>query len=161
MYAKLISETSIDRNVPHKATIGNRIVVGQLPADYLASLGFFPLDESPAPTPKDGYHAESRYAYDDAENPSRILQTWVEVENPPPPPRSLSKRRLYDALNSLGLWNQTQEYMETTGSWMVFTLATTLDEDDPLIVQAIAALKVSLGLTDEQVESIISASVAE
>jgi hypothetical protein len=45
-YAKLITETAIDRNPPRRATIGGALVVGVLPADYLATLGYFPLDES-------------------------------------------------------------------------------------------------------------------
>ena len=47
------------------------------------------------------------------------------------------------------------------GCWEDWQYATTLDADDPLIVAAVAALKQSLGLTDEQVEAILAASVAE
>ena len=65
------------------------------------------------------------------------------------------------ALDAAGIWTPVKSYMEQVGAWTDFDLATTLDEDDPLIVAAVAALKAQLGLTDEQVEAILAASVAE
>ena len=113
------------------------------------------------PEPREGYHFERRFAYDSDEAPTRIVQSWVEVEDPPAPPRSLSKRKLYRALGAAGIWEGAKSYMESAGCWEDWQYATTLDEDDPLIVAAVAALKQSLGLTDEQVEAILAASVAE
>lgn len=154
-YAKLLSATAIDRNVPRQGRDANgRMIVGQLPASVLATMDFFPLDETPAPEPPSGCHMEARYALAEG----RIAQTWAAVEDPPPPPRSLSKRKLHDALDALGLWTPVQEYMEATGKWLIFSLSTTLDEDDPLIVEAIAALKIALGLDAATVEGIIAAA---
>jgi hypothetical protein len=160
-YARLINETKIDTNAPRSAVIDGSTVCGQLPEDYLNSIGWYRLDELPGPNPRDGYHLEPRYAYDDAENPTKIEQAWVEVEDPPAPPRSLSKRKLYRALGAAGIWEGAKSYMESAGVWEDWQFATTLDEDDPLIVAAVAALKQSLGITDEQVEAILAASVAE
>jgi hypothetical protein len=156
-YAKLLSETAIDRNVPHKAYINNRLVVGELPADYLATQGFYPLEESETPTPREGNHYEARYAFEDM----HIQQTWVEVENPPPPPRTFSKRKLYRALSAAEVWTAAKAYMEGDGVWEDWEYATTLDEDDPLLIAAVSALKTQLGLTDEQVEAILEASKIE
>jgi hypothetical protein len=160
-YAQLISETRIDTNAPRSAVIDGSTVCGQLPEDYLNSIGWFRLEETPAPEPREGYHFEARYAYDSAEAPTRVVRSWAEVQDPPPPPRSLSKRKLYRALGAAGIWEGAKSYMEGAGVWEDWQFATTLDEDDPLIVAAVAALKQSLGLTDEQVEAILAASVAE
>jgi hypothetical protein len=160
-YAKLISETRIDTNAPRSAVIDGSTVCGLLPEDYLNSIGWYRLEETPAPEPREGYHYEARYAYDSAEAPTRVVRSWVEVQDPPPPPRSLSKRKLYRALGAAGIWEGAKSYMESAGCWEDWQYATTLDEDDPLIVAAVAALKAQLGLTDEQVEAILAASVAE
>ena len=156
-YAKYISETRIDQNLPSKAAWEGRLVTGDITIfpGLPESLGFLPYDAAPMPEPPAGYHAEARYAVEDG----RVKQSWVEVQDPPPPPRSLSKRKLYIALKAQGIWAAVKSYMEAAGCWEDFSLATTLDEDDPLIVAAIAALKVDLGLTDEQVAAIIDASV--
>lgn len=161
MYARIISETKIDTNAPRSAVIDGSTVCGQLPEDYLNSIGWYRLEETPAPEPREGYHFEARYAYDSAEAPTRVVRSWAEVQDPPPPPRSLSKRKLYRALGAVGIWKGAKSYMESAGCWEDWQYATTLDEDDPLIVAAVAALKQSLGLTDEQVEAILAASVAE
>ena len=161
MYARIISETQIDTNAPRSAVIDGSTVCGLLPEDYLNSIGWYRLEETPAPEPREGYHFEACYAYDSAEAPTRVVRSWVEVQDPPPPPRSLSKRKLYRALGAAGIWEGAKSYMESAGCWEDWQYATTLDEDDPLIVAAVAALKQSLGLTDEQVEAILAASVAE
>jgi hypothetical protein len=160
-YARLIDQTTISTNPPRSAVIDGSTVCGQLPEDYLNSIGWYRLEETPAPEPREGYHFEARYAYDSAEAPTRVVRSWAEVQDPPPPPRSLSKRRLYRALSAAGIWEPVKAYMESVGAWTDFDLATTLDEDDPLIVAAVAALRQSLGLSDEQVEAILTASVAE
>ena len=161
MYARLISETKIDTNAPRSAVIDGSTVCGQLPDDYLNAIGWYRLEETPMPEPREGYHFEARYAYDSDETPTRVVRSWAEVQDPPPPPRSLSKRKLYRALGAAGIWEGAKSYMESAGCWEDWQYATTLDEDDPLIVAAVAALKQSLGLTDEAVEAILAASVAE
>jgi hypothetical protein len=161
-YAKLISETKIDTNAPRSAVIDGSTVCGQLPEDYLNSIGWYRLEETPAPEPREGYHFEPRYAYDSAEAPTRVVRSWAEVQNPPPPPRSLSKVKLMRALKARSLWLPVKAFIEASEDYAdEWALSTTLDEDNALIVSAIAALKQSLGLTDEQVETILSASVAE
>lgn len=157
-YAKFISETQIDRNVPRVATYNGTTYRGDLwdVPGCLESLGFLPIDEQEPPEPQAGCHVEPRYALAEG----RIAQTWVQVEDPKLP-RSLSKRKLYRALAAEGVWPAVKGYMESAGCWEDFQLATTLDEDDPLIQDAVVALKASLGLTDEKVEALLAASVAE
>lgn len=160
-YARIISTTSIDRNPPRYATIDGRAVAGELPADYLATLGYYPLDESaPAPTLPDGYHAEPRYAYDDAETPTRVVRSWEVVADPPAPPHSFSKRKLYRAFVARGVWPQVKAWMEAQGVWEDWEYATTLASDDPLMVTAIPAIQQLMGLTDtEMAEILVSCEV--
>lgn len=161
-YARLISETRIDTNAPRSAVIDGSTVCGQLPEDYLNSIGWYRLEETPMPEPREGYHFEARYAYDSAEAPTRVVRSWAEVQDPPPPPRSLSKVKLMRALKARELWFPVKAFIEASEDYSdEWELSTTLDEDNELIVSAIAALKAQLGLTDEQVEAILAASVAE
>ena len=161
-YAHIITPSSISTNPPREATIDGRQVKGELPEPYLNSLGWYRLDTTPAPDTQDGYHAEPRYAYDSDETPTRIVQSWEVVQDPPPPPRSLSKVKLMRALKSKGLWLPVKTFIAASEDYAdEWELSTTLDEDNELIVSAVAALKAQLGLTDEQVEEILSASVAD
>lgn len=162
MYARIISETKIDTNAPRSAVIDGSTVCGQLPEGYLNSIGWYRLEETPMPEPREGYHYEARYAYDSAEAPTRVVRSWVEVQDPPPPPRSLSKVKLMRALKARSLWIPVKAFIEASEDYAdEWALSTTLDEDNALIVSAVAALKAQLGLTDEQVEAILAASVAE
>ena len=160
-YAELVSETSIRRDAPRVATIDGVLVTGELPEPYLNSLGWYRLRETPAPDAREGYHVERRYAYDDAGAPTAIVESWVEVQDPPPPPRSLSRKKLRDAFVELGVWNAVRDYLQTSDKWEIFLLSTTLDEDNELVQEAIGALRETFGLSQEQIESILSASVAE
>ena len=160
-YAKYVSETQIDRNIPRRADWQGTVIVGDITTvpGLPESLGFLPLHETPMPEQPapEGSHYEPRYSVIE----ERIAETWVAVPDPPTPPRTFSKRRLYRALSAAEVWTPAKAYMEQAGVWEDWEFATTLEEDDPLIVAAIAALKQQLGLTDEQVEAILAASVAE
>ena len=160
MYARLISETQIDTNVPRTAAWEDRLVTGDITIypGLPESLGFLPYDAEPQPEPPVGYHEEARYAVEDG----RIKQSWVEVQDPPPPPRSLSKVKLMRALKARSLWLTVKAFIAAREDYSdEWELSTTLDEDNELVVAAVAALKAQLGLTDEQVEQILAASVAE
>lgn len=161
MFAHILSPTAIDRNPPRSAVIDGAFVCGTLPEPYLNSQGWYRLVETPMPTARDGYHYEFRFAYDDAGAPTAILKSWIEVENPPAPPRSLSRKKLRDAFVELGVWNAVRDYLQTSDKWEIFLLSTTLDEDNELVQEAIGALRETFGLSQEQIESILSASVAE
>lgn len=159
-YAKLISETAIDRNPPRSAVIGGRRVSGELPAVYLATLGYYPLDEAPAPAepPAPGMHWEARYALAEG----RVAQTWTAVADPPPPPRSLSKVRLMRALKARNLWAPVKGFIMSSETYAdEWELSTTLDEDHDLVKNAVGALRTQLGLDDATVAGLLDESVAE
>jgi len=168
MYAKLISTTQIDRNAPRSAVIDGRYVTGELPEPYLNSQGWYRLETTPAPETQDGYHAEPRYAYDNDETPTRIVQSWEVVQDPPTPPRVFSKLKLKMALAQAGLLQQFLavlqgvELIEGSGYMAsdAFADAVNLSEANDGFKAAVKAAKNALGVTDEDVERILSASVA-
>ena len=163
-YAKLISETAIDRYPPRHARLPDgRTVSGELPADYLATLGYYPLRETPAPAPAEGCHVEPRYALDGGE----VVQGWVQVENLPPPPRTISKFRLKLAIASKGFLPQFEQLLASVevlpgySGAAAFADAVTLDEDNQKFKEAVEEVRERFGLTAEEVEEILAASVAE
>lgn len=167
MYAKLIDQTTISTNPPRSATIDGRSVTGELPEPYLNSIGWYRLDTTPAPETQEGYHAEPRYAYDNDEAPTRIVQSWEVVQDPPPPPRTISKFKLKLAIASKGFLPQFEQLLASVevlpgySGAAAFADAVTLDEDNEKFKDAVKAVKSQFGLTDEQVEQILSASIAD
>jgi len=73
-------------------------------------------------------------------------------------PRVFSKRRIFRALLDAGIWEQVKAYMETAGVWEDWQYATTLDEDDPLLVSAIGKLQREIGLSPDDLERILAAA---
>jgi hypothetical protein len=69
-----------------------------------------------------------------------------------------SKRRIFRALLDAGIWEQVKAYMETAGVWEDWQYATTLDEDDPLLVSAIGKLQREIGLSPDDLERILAAA---
>ncbi len=172
MYARFISETEIDTNVPDTYIGPNgEYVVGDLTTrpDVMNALGFYLVQETPMPEPRIGYHYERRYAYDDLETPTAILQTWIEVEDPPAPPRTFSKLKLKMALAQAGLLQQFLDVLQGVelieGSGYMasdaFADAVNLSEANDGFKAAVQAAKNELGVTDEDVERILAASVAD
>ena len=167
MYAHLISPTAISTNPPRSAVIDGAQVVGELPEPYLNSQGWYRLEETPAPEPREGYHAEPRYAYDNDEAPTRIVQSWEVVQDPPPPPRVFSKLKLKGAIATAGLLPAFKELlsgMEVAPGYTAkeaFDDAVNLSEAHPKFADAITVAKQTLPVTDEQIEAILAASVAD
>ena len=91
-------------------------------------------------------------------------ETWRRVyevrELPPPPPRTFSKYKLVGALMAANVWPQVKEWLlAQDGAYDLYLAAEDISEDEPLLAQGIAAVKQLLGWTNEQVESVLAASV--
>lgn len=124
-------------------------------SDY-AKIGAYPRGTDEVPTPpegkvavNDGFELKdgkwvSKYRFDDV---------------PPTRPRSFSKRKLYNAFKSRGLWDSVVSYMESAGVWEDWEYSTTLDEDDELMTAAIEALSAQIGAAT--MEAILSEGDAE
>ena len=157
MFAHILSPTAIDRNPPRSAIIDGAFVCGTLPREYLATLGYYPLVETPAPAPAEGCHVEPRYALVGGE----VVQSWAQVENPPPGPRVFSKLKIVSALMSANLWDQAKAYIEGAGLYDLYLAAVTFREDNPYFKQGLKDLQDALGVPDVQVKEILAASVAD
>lgn len=167
MYAHLINQTTISTNPPRSAIIDGRSVTGELPEAYYNSQKWYRLTETPAPETQDGYHAEPRYAYDSEEAPTTIVQSWEVVQDAPPPPRVFSKLKLKGAIATAGLLPAFKEMlsgMEVAPGYTAkeaFDDAVNLSEAHPKFADAVAVAKQILPVTDEQIEAILAASVAD
>ena len=75
--------------------------------------------------------------------------------------RKLSKLKLYAALKNAGVWAQVKAYLEANDLWDAFLLAQIVDEQNGDFQAGLKTLQESLGLTDDQVEEILSACVAD
>lgn len=166
-YAKFVSETRIDRNVPREAMWNGSTIRGDITTvpGLPESLGFLLFDATPQPEQPapEGSHYEPRYSVID----ERVAETWVAVPDPPPPPRTFSKFKLKLAIANAGFLPQFEQMLAQvevlpgyTGA-AAFADAVTLDEDHPKFAAAVSLAKTEFGLTDEQVEAILAASVAE
>ena len=166
-YAKFISETNIDRNLPHYATWQGRVYTGDLSAipGLPESLGFLPLDETAEPeTPApEGSHYEARYA----ETDGRIAQSWIAVADPPAAPRVFSKLKIKGAIATAGLLTAFKQLLEGIivaedyTAAEAFNDAANISEAHPGFAAAVTAAKAALGVTDEQVEAILAAATLE
>ena len=123
-YAKILSATVISLNVPKSAIIDGALVVGTLPRDYLASIGWFPLVETPMPAPEEGYHYERSYELKGDE----IMTIWTKVENPPPPPRTWTPLSIKRACRER--WNALRDALQEADIYEDFIMAEELREDD-------------------------------
>lgn len=171
MYARFISETKIDTTIPkHGRDAQGRLVTGDLSRrpDVLALLDYHPVDEEDMPsTVVEGRHYEKRYSPPGSND--AIVQYWVLVDDPQPviPNRSISKYKLKLEIAKLGLLDRFREMLsgiEVAPGYdglEAFNDATTLDENNELVVDAKRALRDNFGLTDDEIEGIVSESVAE
>ncbi|MBO7688620.1 MAG: hypothetical protein J6V72_19740 [Kiritimatiellae bacterium] len=123
-YAKIISPTVISLSVPRSAVIDGELVVGTLPRDYLASIGWFPLNDTPRPEPEEGYQYERSYERQGDE----IVAIWTKVQNPPPPPRTWTPLSIKRACAER--WPALREALQEADIYEDFIMAKELREDD-------------------------------
>lgn len=162
-YAKFINETTLDYRIPTSLDYEGSHYIGDLTRypNVLSALNFFPIEnaDQEVPVPEPGYHLEERYAL----SSNIIIRSYITVEDPPVYRNlSLSKRKLMLNFKGLGIWEQVKQFMQTTNDyWDNWEASTTLDEQEEMMQAAIAALKTAFSLSEEDVENIITSSVAE
>ncbi len=114
-----------------------------------------------------GGYPEGDYnvVYDPEDSGREYMETDIPVDAPPPPEpgfRELSRVKLYRKFRSMGIWEQVKAWMQSQdGVWEEWEYSTTLDEDNELVMGAKAALKSDFGLTDDQIETIVSESTVD
>lgn len=156
MYAKYISETTINTTIPksgHDAQ--GRLVTGDLTnrPDVLALMDYYPVDESPEPSEQiEGYHYEKRYAPPDSND--LIVQYWISVEDPPPPPpptKVYSKLKILIAAEEAGLSDQLIDMLESDRRISYIWNASNTIEDNALLRAYVPDIATVLGKTEQEV----------
>lgn len=118
------------------------------------------------PEDREGGHWEESDPVDNGECIT-IGWEWVEDEpmtEPVKKPRKFSKLRLYAVLTRMGLWNPLVTWMEGTvidgiSVKVAFDLAQDLTEDNEMFAPYLKMAQNALGVNDDVVEQILSASV--
>ena len=75
-------------------------------------------------------------------------------------PRAFSKLKIVAALMNAGVWPQVKAYIEQAGLYDLYLAAQIFTEDNEYFASGKTQLQTALGWTDEQVEAVLSASVA-
>ena len=114
--------------------------------------GYLTLNIDP-PNPPDGMHVVTKTL---KESNGTIIAEYT-YENDPPRNLNLSKRKLMVNLRNKHKWDQVKAWIEQSEIKDDWETATTLDELDPKMQQAIQAMP-QLGLTNEEIEDILVSS---
>ena len=129
-------------------------------ADQYKIIGFKPLIDVNNLPPKDGFTVHFM-GYEEKEDSVNAIYDYVKN---PPRNLELSKRILMNHLkdikleNNTTMWDVVKQWMIDNDKWDDWLMATTLMEQDPMMQEAIAVLP-SLGLTPEQIETILTNSI--
>lgn len=156
MYAKFISETTINTTIPkHGHDAQGRLVTGDLTnrPDVLALMDYYPVDESPEPSEQiEGYHYEKRYAPPDSND--EIVQYWVSVEDPIPPPeptRVYSKLKILVAADQAGIADPLMDLIESDRKLKYIWDASNTIEDNDLLKAYMPVIAQALAKTEQEV----------
>ena len=103
--------------------------------------------------------------YDIVYDPEDLQREYTETSIPVDAPikiAEISKRKLYSNLVEAELWESIESYLKESNRWNYFLFsASELDPNDSIVKSIISELKTSLDVTDEQIEEIISNSLAD
>ena len=156
-FGKLVENGAMEY-APKAVKLGGYIQLHPTAEEY-AVLGYLPVvDAPPSVPPQEGYHYEARGW---EERDAAVRRVYAEVADPPAPPRTFSKMKCVTALMEAELWGAVKSYIESMGLYDLYLAAQDFREDNEYFIRGKAALMEALSLTDEQVEAILAASVAE
>ena len=125
--------------------------------------GWFRNEIKPPVIPEGKMVASITYRYDEDENAVVAEYTY---EDAPKPVRTFSKLKLYGALTQAGLWDVFESWLKTqtingVNAYTAFSLAQDLNDANELFNGVVESAKTALGVSDEVVEMILEASVAD
>ena len=128
-------------------------------ASYLAAGWKKVVDERPEPEP--GWRMEISGWREDAETLTCVYKA-VPGETPPAEgARVFSKLKLVAALKEADKWVLVKTWIEERGYYDHYVAAQNFREDNPLFIEALAAIKGYARMTDEQAEAILSKCIYE
>ena len=122
-----------------------------LSAEKYLEAGYLPVVEE-EPNPSEG---KEPFYREYVEEDGKIIHRW-RYHTPVKPPRVFSKLRAVEALTELGVWGEVKAWIEEQGLYDLYLAAVEFSEDDKRFITGVSVLKEKLGLSDDQVESILS-----
>lgn len=148
---------------PNMVVHDGRSYINPKESDYLkADDGPWYLIESlppPSTPPAEGYHyASNGWVFD--EELKHIVPQYEQIENPPASPRTFSKFKITAALMKIEKWLPVRDYLVQLGLYDLYLAAQDFKEDDEYFIKGLSELKAKLGMSDEEVESILKEGVA-
>ena len=148
---------------PDTLTIDGRKVYNPQAVHYRIA-GYLPvIDEMPETPPAEGWHYEPRgwELRPDSSAPSGVYRVYVEVQDPPPPPRVFVTADLVEALMAEGVWEQARAWIVEQGMLDLVLATKEFDETNENFQAGKTALQTALGWTDADVEELLAKCVKE
>ena len=104
--------------------------------------------------------------YDIVYDPEDLQREYTETNIPVEEEfkeKDLSKVKLFHALKNLGIWDQVKAWMQESedDKWEEWNYSTTLEKDSELIIDSIAELQTTFGLTQAQIDDLLINCVAD
>ena len=149
---------------PDALVIDGRTILAPKAAHY-ARAGYLPLSPDYPVDPPEGKHYE-RTGKIEPDGAGDYRWAYTLVDDPPPPPRTFSKLKLYAALSAANLWDALKAWLEAQtyegmNAWEAFSLAQELTEDHTMFAKWFSAAKTALGVDDATAEELLSECVKE
>ena len=112
------------------------------------------------PTTEPGCRVEVS-GWNESEDTLTCVYKVVPGEAPVSGPRVFSKLKLVAALKEADKWVLVKTWIEERGYYDYYVAAQNFREDNPLFIEALAAIKGYARMTDEQAEAILSKCIYE
>ncbi len=122
----------------------------------LRSMGFYPIVETNEMP--DAPNWETTYElFGETEAEKVVLQTYIV---PPKPPRTFSKLKLLEGAAHIGKAGELITILQSDPLlYELWSAAQNISEDNEFFQNGIEAIKARMQLSDEQIESVLAASV--
>ena len=149
---------------PDALVIDGRTILAPKAAHY-ARAGYLPLSPDWPVDPPQGMHYE-RTGTIEPDGAGGYRWQYRLVDDPPPPPRTFSKLKLYAVLSAANLWDALKAWLEAQtyegmNAWTAFSLAQELTEDHPMVAAWFSAAKTALDVDDATAEELLAKCVKE
>ena len=134
------------------------VIMNPTEESYLSS-GYKKVSDTP-PAADDGCHVEVT-GYTETADTITVVYKQVPGSSESTNPRTFSKLKLVSALKAKDKWVLVKTWIEEKGYYDYYVAAQNFTEDHPIFLEAVAAIKNYTGMTDADVESILSQCIYE
>lgn len=143
----------------HERDWTEEVVVAIPSKSDAAKAGYLPLyDNDPGPH-EDGRHWERTGKIENAD--AYYFWEYTLVDDPPPPPRKFSVKSVAGKIKELGYTAQVREALMSANAYEMFVGANYLREDDEDFLAMRGLVQQVTGLTEEQIEAVLSECIWE